>query len=62
MCQCPVGLVEKPGAERREVVDGTALWVKSKGNIKSEEYTDFYRGVSGLYAEPAAMIHLKAKG
>ncbi|WP_040457429.1 molecular chaperone HtpG [Hoeflea sp. 108] len=58
----PVALIEKPGVERREVADGTALWVKSKSDIKAEEYTDFYRGVSGLYDEPAATVHFKAEG
>ncbi|MCG7504883.1 molecular chaperone HtpG [Mesorhizobium retamae] len=58
----PVALVEKPGADRREIADGTALWVKPKSDIKPEDYTDFYRGVSGLYDEPAATIHFKAEG
>lgn len=58
----PVALIEKPGGERREVADGTALWVKPKSDIKAEEYTDFYRGVSGLYDEPAATVHFKAEG
>jgi molecular chaperone HtpG len=58
----PVSLVEKPGAERREIADGTALWVRSKSEIKPEDYTDFYRGVSGQYDEPAAMIHFRAEG
>lgn len=58
----PVALVEKPGADRREIADGTALWVKSKSEIKSEDYTDFYRGISGQYDEPAATIHFRAEG
>ncbi len=58
----PVALVETPGADRREIADGTALWVKPKGDIKPEDYTDFYRGVSGLYDEPAETIHFKAEG
>src|SRR5690606_4426022 len=37
----PVSLVEKPGADHRQIADGTALWVKSKGDIKPKEYTDF---------------------
>jgi len=58
----PVALVEKPGADRREIADGTALWVKSKSEIKSEDYADFYRGISGQYDEPAATIHFRAEG
>ncbi|MEZ5784371.1 MAG: molecular chaperone HtpG [Rhizobiaceae bacterium] len=58
----PVALIEKPEAERREVADGTALWVKAKGDIKPEDYTEFYRGVSGQYDEPAATVHFRAEG
>jgi molecular chaperone HtpG len=58
----PVALVEKPGADRREIADGTALWVKPKSDIKPEDYADFYRGISGLYDEPAETIHFKAEG
>ncbi|MGB3897435.1 MAG: molecular chaperone HtpG [Mesorhizobium sp.] len=58
----PVSLVEKPGADHREIAEGTALWVKSKSEIKPEDYTDFYRGVSGQYDEPAATIHFRAEG
>ncbi|TPK71106.1 molecular chaperone HtpG [Mesorhizobium sp. B2-4-15] len=58
----PITLVEKPGAEARDIADGTALWVKPKGEIKPEEYTDFYRGVAGQYDEPAATIHFRAEG
>jgi molecular chaperone HtpG len=58
----PVLLIEKPGAEPREIADGTALWVKPKSEIKPEEYTDFYRSVAGQYDEPAATIHFRAEG
>lgn len=58
----PIKLVEKPGAEPREIADGTALWVKPKSEIKPEEYTDFYRSVAGQYDEPAATIHFRAEG
>jgi len=58
----PVSLVEKPGAERREIADGTALWLRSKSEIEPDDYTDFYRGVSGQYDEPATTIHFRAEG
>ncbi|QKC82775.1 molecular chaperone HtpG [Mesorhizobium sp. NZP2077] len=58
----PITLVEKPGAEARDIADGTALWVRPKSEIKPEEYTDFYRGLSGQYDEPAATIHFRAEG
>ncbi|MET3792273.1 molecular chaperone HtpG [Aquamicrobium terrae] len=58
----PIKLVEKPGAEPRDIADGTALWVKPKSEIKPEEYTDFYRSVAGQYDDPAATIHFRAEG
>lgn len=58
----PIRLVEKPGAEAREITDGTALWTKPKSEVKPEEYTDFYRSVAGQYDEPAATVHFHAEG
>jgi len=58
----PISLVEKPGAEAKEIADGTALWTKPKSEVKAEEYTDFYRSVAGQYDEPAATIHFHAEG
>ena len=58
----PISIVEKPGAEPREIADGTALWAKPKSEIKREDYTDFYRSVAGQYDEPALTIHYRAEG
>jgi molecular chaperone HtpG len=58
----PIAVVGKPGEEPREIADGTALWTKAKSEVKPEEYTDFYRGVSGQWDEPAAAIHYRAEG
>ncbi|MBB5576081.1 molecular chaperone HtpG [Rhizobium paranaense] len=58
----PIRIAEKPGAEATQLTDGTALWTKSKNDITSEEYTDFYRGISGQYDEPALTVHFRAEG
>jgi molecular chaperone HtpG len=58
----PILLVEKPGAEPREVADGAALWVKPRSEIKAEEYTDFYRSLAGAFDEPALTVHFRAEG
>ncbi len=58
----PIKIAETPGAEPTQLTDGTALWTKSKNDITSEEYTDFYRGVSGQYDEPALTVHFRAEG
>ncbi|AGB74433.1 MULTISPECIES: molecular chaperone HtpG [Rhizobium] len=58
----PIKIAEKPGEEATQLTDGTALWTKSKSDITAEEYTDFYRGVSGQYDEPALTVHFRAEG
>lgn len=58
----PIKIAEKPGEEATQLTDGTALWTKSKNDITAEEYTDFYRGVSGQYDEPALTVHFRAEG
>jgi molecular chaperone HtpG len=58
----PVDLVEKPGAEPRRIADGAAIWAKPKSEVKPEEYTEFYRGLSGQYDEPALTVHWRAEG
>jgi molecular chaperone HtpG len=58
----PIDLIDKPGAEPRRVADGAAIWAKSKSDIKPEEYTEFYRGLSGQYDEPALTTHWRAEG
>ncbi|MEI1248595.1 molecular chaperone HtpG [Rhizobium aouanii] len=57
-----IRLVEKPGKEPVQITDGTALWTKPKSDVSKEEYTDFYRGVSGQYDEPALTVHFRAEG
>jgi len=58
----PIAIVEKPGAEPAEVADGAALWTKPKADISTADYTDFYRGLAGLFDEPALTIHYRAEG
>jgi molecular chaperone HtpG len=58
----PIRIADKPGAEPTQLTDGTALWTKSKNDITSEEYADFYRGISGQYDEPALTVHFRAEG
>ncbi|MBV9220918.1 MAG: molecular chaperone HtpG [Methylobacteriaceae bacterium] len=58
----PVDLIDKPDAEAKRVVDGAAIWAKPKGDIKSEDYTEFYRGLAGQFDEPALTVHWRAEG
>ncbi len=58
----PIELLEKPDGEARRLTDGAALWAKSKGDIKAEDYTEFYRALAAQYDEPALTIHYRAEG
>src|SRR6202167_2411306 len=58
----PIMIVEKPGAEPAEITDGAALWAKPKASITAADYTDFYRGITGQFDEPALTIHFHAEG
>ena len=58
----PIDLIEKPGAEPRRIADGAAIWAKPKSEVTPEEYTEFYRGLSGQFDEPALTLHWRAEG
>ena len=58
----PIDLVEKPDAEPRRIADGAAIWAKAKSDVKPEDYTEFYRSLSGQYDEPALTAHWRAEG
>jgi molecular chaperone HtpG len=58
----PIDLVGAPGEEPRRLTDGAALWTKPKSAITDEEYTDFYRQLSGQFDEPALTVHWRAEG
>ncbi len=49
--------------EGDEVVNSaTALWTRSKRDIKEEEYTEFYKHISHDYQEPLAFSHNRVEG
>jgi molecular chaperone HtpG len=58
----PIDIVDKPGAEPRRIGDGVAIWAKSKSDITAEQYTEFYRSLSGQWDEPALTAHWRAEG
>jgi molecular chaperone HtpG len=58
----PIDLIEKLGAEKRRIADGAAIWAKPKADVTAEEYTEFYRGLSGQFDEPALTLHWRAEG
>ena len=40
----------------------SALWTRQKKDIKSDQYTEFYRHISHAFDEPAMNIHWRAEG
>ena len=58
----PIDFVEKPGAEAKRLADGAAIWAKPKSEVTPEQYTEFYRGLSGQFDEPALTLHWRAEG
>ncbi len=53
---------EEGGASEKQLADGSALWRKSRSEISSEEYKEFYSHVSGQFDQPAQTIHYRAEG
>ena len=58
----PIDFFDKPGAEAKRLADGAAIWAKSKSDVTPEQYTEFYRGLSGQFDEPALTMHWRAEG
>ena len=48
--------------EPRQINSASALWQRSKSEVKPEEYTEVYRTVTGNFDQPAMTIHYKAEG
>ncbi len=48
--------------EYEAVNRGTALWARPKGEIKDEEYTEFYRHLSHDQGEPLTWSHNRVEG
>ncbi len=58
----PVELKDDDAAEPRRIVEGSAIWLKSRGDISENDYKEFYRGFAGQFDEPAMTVHWKAEG
>lgn len=54
---------ETPNEIKWETVNkASALWTRSKSDIKEEEYTEFYKHVSHDFEDPLAHIHVRLEG
>lgn len=53
---------ESKAPEFEAVNSATALWTRSKGDLKDEEYQEFYKHISHDYSEPLTWAHNKVEG
>ena len=51
---------KEPGWE--QVNKGTALWQRNKGEIKEEEYNEFYKHIGHDFEDPLLSIHNRVEG
>ncbi len=53
---------EKQEPELETVNQASALWARSKSEIKDEEYTEFYKHVAHDFEDPLTWVHNKVEG
>ena len=57
----PIELADGKG-EPRQINAASAIWQRSKSELKPEDYTQAYRTIAGAFDEPAMTLHYKAEG
>ena len=53
---------KEPTVEWEQVNKGTALWMRNKGDIKDEEYNEFYKHIGHDFEDPLAHVHTRVEG
>jgi molecular chaperone HtpG len=59
--QFPILLAPEEG-EPRQINSASALWQRSKSEVKPEDYTQAYKSIAGAFDEPAMTLHYRAEG
>jgi molecular chaperone HtpG len=59
--QFPIWLKPEEG-EPRQINSASALWQRSKSELKPEDYTQAYKSIAGAFDEPAMTLHYRAEG
>ena len=59
--QFPIELMPEEG-EPRQINSASALWQRSKSELKAEDYTQAYKSIAGAFDEPAMTLHYRAEG
>ena len=53
---------QKTDAEPRQINAASALWQRSKSELKPGDYTQAYHAIAGAFDEPAMTLHYRAEG
>jgi molecular chaperone HtpG len=56
------GPAEQGEAKDQTVNQASALWARPKNEITDQDYIDFYRHITGDYADPLSWVHSKIEG
>jgi len=59
--QFPIELVPEEG-EPRQINSASALWQRSKSELKPEDYTQAYKSIANAFDQPAMTLHYRAEG
>jgi len=59
--QFPIELAPEEG-EPRQINSASALWQRSKSELKPEDYTQAYKSIANAFDEPAMTLHYRAEG
>jgi molecular chaperone HtpG len=59
--QFPILLVPEEG-EPRQINSASALWQRSKSEVKPEDYIQAYKAIAGAFDDPAMTLHYRAEG
>src|SRR6202171_2347118 len=59
--QFPIELAPEEG-EPRQINSASALWQRSKSELKPEDYKQAYKSIAGAFDEPAMTLHYRAEG
>jgi molecular chaperone HtpG len=59
--QFPIELVDDKG-EFKQINSASALWQRSKSELKPEDYNEAYKSIAGAFDEPAMTLHYRAEG
>ena len=59
--QFPIWLAPEEG-EPRQINSASALWQRSKSELKPEDYAQAYKQIANAFDEPAMTLHYRAEG